>query len=261
MAAIPSSPWILSPRDRPPCRARLFCFPHAGGGATAFREWQGLALAGVEVCGVQPPGRENRFHEPPLTAMPALVEQANAALRPWLDVPFAFFGHSLGALLAFETARRLRRERGPLPAWLFVAGCEAPARFRAADPPLHTLPRDRFLDELRRLKGTPEAVLRNAELLDALLPLLRADFAVLETYRYTAEPPLACPLTAFGGLEDEQVSPDSLAAWEAEATAGFDLHLLPGDHFFPRTSRDTLLEIVNGHLRFLVGTATEGTAP
>src|SRR5947209_7015556 len=104
MPTMPSSPWILPPRARTPCRARLFCFPHAGGGASAFREWQGLARAGVEVCGVQPPGRENRFHEPALTDMAALAEQAAGALGPWLDVPFALFGHSLGALLAFETA-------------------------------------------------------------------------------------------------------------------------------------------------------------
>jgi medium-chain acyl-[acyl-carrier-protein] hydrolase len=252
------TPWILTFHTAAAPRARLFCFPHAGGGASAFREWAGLVPAGVEVCAVQPPGRENRLREPPLTALPPLVVEAAAALLPWLDLPFAFFGHSLGALAAFEVARQLRRQGAPTPTWLFAAGCEAPQRLRPADPPLHALPRERFLAELRRLEGTPEAVLNSAELLDVLLPLLRADFAVLETYRYRPELPLACPITAVGGVEDRQISRDDLAAWGEQTAAGVEMHLLPGGHFFPRTACAGLLELLNVPLRSLVNKPAEG---
>jgi medium-chain acyl-[acyl-carrier-protein] hydrolase len=240
---------------------RLFCFPHAGGGASAFRDWAALAGPGVQVCPVQLPGRESRAREPLVLSLAALAQQAALGLRPYLDMPFAFYGHSFGAVLAFEVARALRGSSSAGPAWLFAGGCPAPARLRAADPPRHTLPHDAFLAEVVRLGGTPQAVLSSSELLDLVAPILRADFAALETYRHEPGPPLACPITVFGGLDDDQVRPDDLEAWREATRAGFEMHVLPGDHFFPRTSLAPLLELLTRALQSLDLGAPRGPQP
>lgn len=249
----PSSPWIVPPRSALTPRRRLFCLPYAGGAASIYRDWPSLAPPGVGVCAIQLPARERRLREAPLASMSAVLEGLTPALRPWLDLPFALFGHSIGALIAFELTRRLRRDKGPQPDWLFVSACTAPQLARPSHQPLHDLPRDELVAELRRLQGTPEAVLDHPELLDLLLPALRADFAVWETYRYTDEPPLACPLTAVGGRDDPEVSEEGVRAWAQQTTGPFDAHLFPGDHFFLRPAQDQLLEVVNRHLQSLPG--------
>ena len=252
------TPWILGPPpdreggggETPPLR--LFCFPYAGGGASVFHGWQAALPAGVTVCPVQPPGRENRLREPAFTAMGPLVEAAATALRPHLRPPFALFGHSLGALVAFELARWLRREGMTAPACLFASGCRAPQLQRPPERPAHRLPRADFIAELRRFKGTPEAVLDNAELLEVLLPVLLADFAAAETYRYTEEGPLETPITVFGGAEDERVDDDGLAAWAARTAGAFRLHRLRGGHFFLRTDRAFFLQSLSASLQAIL---------
>lgn len=251
-AAPGPKPWILGPPPDPSARLRLFCFPYAGGGASVFHGWGPSLPAGVAVYPVQPPGRENRLREPAFTAIGPLVEAAATALRPLLRPPFALFGHSLGALVAFELARRLRREGAPAPACLFASGCRAPQLQRPAVLPAHRLPKDVFIAELRRLKGTPEAVLNNAELLEVLLPVLLADFAAAETYRYTEEKPLDSPITVFGGDEDGQVDGHGLAAWAAQTAAAFRLHRLPGGHFFLRTDRAFFLQSLSASLQTIL---------
>lgn len=243
IASSTTDPWLAGLRPNPRARLRLCCLPHAGGGASLYRRWADLLPQDVEVCPVQLPGREGRFREPAFTRMPALTQALAQALRPCLDRPFAIFGHSMGALVGFEVARLLRRHYGLEPAHLFVSGHAAPQL-----PPdhvaIHALPDEAFRQELRRLNGTPQAVLDHTELMETLLPTLRADFAVCETYAYEAEAPLGCPITAFGGLQDGRVSRSGLDAWRAQTSAAFHARMLPGDHFFAHTAQPLLVEMV-----------------
>jgi medium-chain acyl-[acyl-carrier-protein] hydrolase len=162
------------------------------------------------------------------------------AIQPQLDRPFAFFGHSMGAMICFELARRLRREGGARPRHLFVSGRTAP-QLKADRPSPHDLPQDEFESELRRLKGTPDKVLAHAELMQLVLPPLRADFTLVGTYAYSPEPPLACPISAYGAVEDEEVSRENLEAWREQTTAAFNVRMFPGGHFFLHDARPLLL--------------------
>jgi medium-chain acyl-[acyl-carrier-protein] hydrolase len=228
---------------------RLFCLPFAGGGASVYRPWDpGLPLT-VEVCAVQLPGRETRFRESPYTRLAPLVADLADVLGPILDVPPVFYGHSMGALAAFELARELRRRGGPLPARLIVGGRRAPDR-PPRSTPLHTLPDAEFLVELKRLNGTRSAVLENDDLMRVLLPVLRADFAVHETYVYAAEPPLDCPILAVTGEADTICRPAELEGWRRHTRAEFEAVTLPGDHFFLQTHRPQLLGLIARHLEF-----------
>jgi len=202
-----------------------------------YRTWSERLPREVEVCPLQLPGRGSRLHEAPFTSMTALVEAMSQAILPHLNKPFALFGHSMGAAIGFELARRLRREGGgrTQPVKLFVSGRRAP---QIPYPPILTydLPEQDFLEELRRLNGTPLEVLKNPELMELMLPTLRADFSVIQTYTYTAEPPLDCPISVYGGLQDYEVGIEQLEAWREQTTASFSLQMLPGDHFFVNTS-------------------------
>ena len=176
-----TDPWLACRKQNQRARVRLFCFPYGGSGASLFRGW---SLPGsVDLCPVQIPGRETRFRERPFTRLEPLVEQLVQALRSYLDLPFALFGHSIGALIAFELARRLQRRLRLTPLRLFASAYGAPHLPRDGQP-LHALPAAEFCNELERLNGTAAGVIANKELIDLLLPTLRADFAVCETYRY-----------------------------------------------------------------------------
>ena len=229
--AAASDSWISFRKPGPKTRLRLFCFPYAGAGALIFRTWSDCLPADVEVCPVQLPGRGTRMVERPYTQLSPLVEALAQALAPLLDRPFAFFGHSLGALVSFELARRIRRQYGVHPVRLFVSAGRAPQILHRGLP-IHTLPDKEFLMELRRLNGTPSELLDHAELMELMLPLLRADFAVYETYQYSSEAPLNCPISAFGGLQDNKVSDSDLDAWRVQTSVSFSLRMFPGDHFF-----------------------------
>lgn len=238
-----TTPWLVRYKASPRARLRLFCFPYAGGSAYVFRQWPQSLPDFIDVCAVQPPGRGGRLREQPFTRLDALVAAAASALIPFMDMPFAFFGHSMGAMIGFELARRLRSLGAAGPKHLFVAAGRAP-RLACERVITYDLPEPQFVEELRRLGGTPAEVLENEELLHLMLPLLRADFAVTQTYSYAEGPPLDCPLTAFGGLQDEEVKRESVAPWGEYTTASFSLHMLPGGHFFLHSSQDALLEIV-----------------
>lgn len=222
---------------------RLFCFPYAGGGASAFREWEQELPGAVEVLAVQPPGREGRLAEAPFTRIPALVQALVAPLRAKLEagpsVPCAFFGHSLGALVAYELTLELRRRGEPGPDHLLVSGSRAP-HCTLPDDPVHVLRGEAFKDRLRVLGGTPPQVLENEELMNLFTPLLLADFELSETYRHGVEP-LNVPISAFAGTDDPEVSLDRVEAWREQAGAGFHLDLLPGDHFFLHSAQTLLL--------------------
>ena len=175
--------------------------------------------------------------------MEALAE----AIRPWLNIPFAFFGHSMGALIAFELTRRLRQQYGCEPEWLFVSGRRAP-QMAKGDPITYNLPRDELIAELRQINGTPQEVLEHEELMELMLPLLRADFQLTQTYEYVADVPVRCPITVYGGLEDYEVGRDVLLPWREQTSFRFGLHMLPGDHFFLRSSQSLLLSLLTREL-------------
>jgi medium-chain acyl-[acyl-carrier-protein] hydrolase len=236
----------VSPQ-RPRALVRLFCFPHSGAGAYTFWTWLPSFPAHIEICPVRLPGRENRIDEPLIADMPALAQATAAGLRPYLDRPFAFFGHSMGALLSFELARYLRRHDGLSAVRLFVSGHGAP-HLPAAEPPCHALPEAEFVTKLRELHGTPDEVLDNLELRALILPIVRADFAMCETYVYEDDEPLACPISAFGGRQDGCVSRADLEAWSVHTRADFSARLLPGDHFFLHQARVQLIRLIEDDL-------------
>ncbi|WP_305883644.1 thioesterase II family protein [Chroococcidiopsis sp. CCNUC1] len=226
-----SNMWVACPAPKPQAALRLFCFHYAGGSGLSFRPWLDWLPLNVEGCLVELPGHGMRLSEPPFTRLEPLIAALHQALLPSFTKPFVFFGHSMGALVSFELARRLRREQHPLPLHLFVSGQRSP-QIPDPDRPIHALPDSEFLDELRRYNGTPEAVLANTELMQLLLPTLRADFAAIETYDYSDEPPLDFPIGVLGGLQDWKADPPSLESWREQTQAIFDLRLFPGDHFF-----------------------------
>ena len=240
--------WIIRRKPNPQARLRLFCFPYAGGGVSIFRGWPDGLPADVEVCPVQLPGRGTRLMEPPFTRLAPLIQALAQALSPLLDKPFAFFGHSLGALISFELARQLRRQYGVQPARLFISADRAP-QIANRDPLTHSLPEGEFMRELRRLKGTPRELLEDQEVIQIMLPILRADFAVYETYGYSTEPALNCPISAFGGLQDQRVSRGDLEAWRDQTSDSFSLRMFPGDHFFLHSTQPVLLRVLCQELR------------
>lgn len=212
-----------------------------------FRSWSNSLPPTVEVCPVELPGRGNRLKEPPFTRLSPLVQAIAHAILPHLDKPFAFFGHSMGALISFELTRLLRREYGRSPVHLFVSASRAP-QVPDPDPPIHALPQPEFLEELRCLNGTPKEVLENTELMQLLLPILRADFAVIENYVYAPEPAQDFPIIAFGGLQDRKVSCDALEAWREQTSASFSRQMLPGNHFFIQSAQPLLLRLLSQKL-------------
>jgi medium-chain acyl-[acyl-carrier-protein] hydrolase len=234
------NPWIHIPFPSACACLRLFCFPHAGGGAAAYRKWSELLPAVVEVCPVLLPGREARLSETAFSSVFPLVDALAPAITPYLDKPFVFFGHSMGALVAFELTRKLRRKGQPLPECLFVSARVAPS-FALKSPPLSHLPEDEFTRALARFNGCEEGVLQHAELMKLLLPALRADFALHEEYQYIEEPALECPIMVFGGLQDVATEADGLNAWRLHTARRFVRRMFAGDHFFINTQQSFFL--------------------
>ncbi|GLV53947.1 thioesterase [Dictyobacter sp. S3.2.2.5] len=236
--------WLFFPqKQQRESQVRLFCFPYAGGGASIYNSWAEELPAQIELCALQLPGRENRFAEPPFTNLNQLVETLLPVLKPYLDVPFAFFGHSMGALTAFELARAIRNAYGWEPEYLFVSGHSAPHVPRQRKT-LHHLPTADFIQEVRKLNGTPEEVLQSEELLELFLPLLRADFELCETYAYQSQAKLSCPIVALGGLQDEDVPRDALEGWCEHTSAHFCRRFFYGDHFFLHRHRQYLTKFI-----------------
>jgi medium-chain acyl-[acyl-carrier-protein] hydrolase len=216
--------WIVRPVRRPQALLRLVCFPPAGGGAATYRPWAQRLPPAIELCAVEPPGRGTRLRETPLDTLAALVDGCLPAVAREVEPPFALFGHSMGALLAFEVARRLAPEH------LFVSGHRAPSLpMRRA--PIYALPDAELCAHLARYNGTPRALLDEPDVMRLLLPAIRADLAAAETYAYGGGAPLACPLTAFGGDADEVAAYGELAAWSAHTTGPFAQRTFAGDHF------------------------------
>ncbi|GAA4771510.1 alpha/beta fold hydrolase [Streptomyces sanyensis] len=237
------SPWTPGPQAAPDAAFRLFCFAHAGGGSSAFREWRGAFGTGVDVRPVLLPGREARLREPPVRRMDELLGPLCAGLLPLLDRPFAFFGHSLGAVVAYETARELALCGGPRPEHLLVSARRAP-HLPSRQAPVHRLAEGEFLRVVAEMGGTPADVIAQPGLLRAFLPGLRADFELNETYVPRARGVLDCPVSAFAGDRDPQVAPDEMAAWRDTTRGPFRLRVLPGGHFYLREDPAALTALI-----------------
>jgi medium-chain acyl-[acyl-carrier-protein] hydrolase len=241
MTPVPANPWLTILRPNRSAKIRLICIPYAGGGPQMFRNWPAL-LPVAEVVAVNLPGRGRRIGEPPFTSLVPLARALSRALGSLCGSPFAFFGHSMGALIAYETARQLRRDYGIRPVHLFVSGAFAP---HLPDPnPLHGLSDKEFLEEVRKLGGMPEEVLASTELMELLLPTLRADFTVAETYTCGLEEPLSCPITAFGGTDDPLATPAEVSCWPLHTDGRSQIHMYRGGHFFLESALPQIVDVL-----------------
>ena len=236
--------WFAFLKPNSQARIRLFCFPYAGGGALAYRSWIEDMPREIEIFPVQLPGRENRFNEEPYTDVEPLVNRLLSVIRPYLNSPFAFFGHSMGALLSFKLTKKLNAEGLALPLHLFISSRRGP-HLPGPDIPLHTLPKSGLIDMLKSFGGVPDMILKDPEVLDFFLPTLRADLYLSETCPLENGNPINCPITAFGGLRDPYASIGELEAWRQHTRQEFRLKTFPGGHFYIREFTQELLKEIS----------------
>jgi surfactin synthase thioesterase subunit len=235
-----TSPWFVSGTVKNQgAKWRLFCFPFAGGSGHEFRTW-GEQLPEAEVLGVLYPGRASRYRTPLIDNLAEMVAALLDEIGSYQDKPFAFFGHSLGALIAFELTCSLRRMGEALPQLLCISACDAP-QLLPVPPIIHNLADGAFVEAIRNIGGTPEAILQHQQLLAMMLPILRADLKILETYKYEAGAPLNIPLYAVGGADDTVVMKENLLAWEQHTVNRWESQFFPGSHFYFREEGNNLL--------------------
>lgn len=235
-----ASAWFSFPKPNPAAKVRLFCFPYAGSGANIFYKWHASLPDEVELCLVNLPGRDLRLKEKPFDRMSKLMQAIEYPLLPFLDKPVALFGHSMGALICYELSRHLRRRYGAQPAHLFISGCGSQRSLSAENLPA-----------LKTFEGAAETALNKATFLQLMLPTLKADLALCETYSHTTETPLDCAISVYGGLEDCMVKPEALEAWREETTGPFALHLFDDGHFFIQSNEALVLKALSEELRHM----------
>lgn len=239
-----SAPWFLrfAPVERP--AARVVCFAHAGGGASSYFGWTPLLGPAIDQLAVQLPGRETRILERPVSDLPSLSRELADVVAGWADAPLVFFGHSFGGLLAYEVARALRARHAIEVRGLVASAAQAP-HLRREIPPLRHLPDELLVEELSRgYQGIPSVVLAQRDLLNAFVPVLRADLSMLETYRHDAAEPLPCPVLALAGEDDRLATPEMVRRWAELTTGRFALRVFGGGHFFVRTARAEVASLV-----------------
>lgn len=236
------SPWFGSQTSIAGAQARLFCFPYAGGTEAAYRTWQQHVRHTIQIVPVQLPGRGSRVAEQAFTRLGPLVLALSQCFASEIDRPFAFFGHSMGGLIAFELARQLRRGRRPLPVHLFISAKCCPRHTEVVPAP--DLSDLQLIEVLRQYEGTPAEVLDNGELMNILLPAIRADMEMCNTYLCDSEPPLDCPITVFGGLNDLVSTRSCLEGWRDYTTGPFTIRMFPGGHFFIQKWEGSVLDVI-----------------
>ncbi len=243
-----SNSWLICHKPNPMARLRLFCFPYGGGGPSTFYNWPKGLPSDVETIGIQMPGLESRIMEPPIDSISMAVQSLLPEIYFKLDKPFAFFGHSLGALVSFELARAVLDRYSIQPTRLFVSGIRAP-HLPIRRSPIYELPEVEFLRELNSLySGIPEEILQNHDMLRMLLPGLRACLKMSESYRFIGGDPLDCDITAFGGYQDKTARREDLEAWRYHTKGMFTLHMIAGNHFFINSERVYFLRTLSREL-------------
>ncbi|WP_103063712.1 thioesterase II family protein [Actinomyces qiguomingii] len=241
--------WYESSAGMGPLAPDLVLFPPAGSGPSIFRSFSAEDL-GCRIHVASFPGRGRRFSEPPVTAWEELVEALVDGLSAVAGGAVALFGHSMGAVVAFEVARRMPVQ----PLALFVAGAGAPTPAGSARRRMwSTLTDAEFIKELRGIGGIPDEVAMNAELMEFMMPVLRADFELVDSYRYIGGPMLSCPIFVLGGQDDPTVLPEGLAGWAAHSSGRTEVSVLPGGHFFVQSHWRDVVGLVRGRVRQLVG--------
>ncbi len=235
--------WIAYRQPRPEAQLRLFCLPYSGAGASVYRIWGQQLPDRIEVCPIQLPGREQRFREKPFTRVGPLVSALCVALDRELDVPFSIFGYSAGAAVAYELAVQLRQRGHASPVELLLAA-RPPPHTETDLPLLHRLPDRALCEELREFGSTAEAMLEMPELMAMLLPVIRADIELNETYRTSGEALLDCPITVFGGLQDRRAKACDLTGWGQLTSGSCRVRLFPGGHFFLHESSQSVIAAV-----------------
>lgn len=238
---------------------RLYCLPHAGGSASAYRSWVGR-IDGVAVCPLQPPGRESRLKDAPHVRMEPMVAEITDVILSQDTMPYALYGHSLGALIGFEVVREIRRRGGAAPVHFFASGCPAPD-YRESTKPVSAMTDAQVVDLLRKLGGTPEWVLADQSVLAMILRPFRADFSVKETYEYQPEPPLSTPITVIAGTDDPRAGIETMADWREQTTAPYRLHTVTGGHFAVLERPEVTHKIIAEALAMTAAAGPQTTSP
>src|ERR1043166_1512951 len=241
------NPWFWRPAPRINADMRLFCFPYAGGNSiTIYRRWPALLPPEIELVAIQLPGRGNRIGEPPGRRVSDIVVPLSRAITPLLDKPASFFGYSMGGLICFELAHLLRSQCGIEPVHLVLAGRRAPQDL-AEKKITYDLPRPEFIAEIQKYNGLPSQSLKDKEMLELIIPILRADMELCQTSNYTPKRAFECPITVFGGYRD-QISEDDLNLWKEHTRGRFAKYMFAGDHFFINTAESEMLSILSSEL-------------
>ncbi|MGW2317449.1 thioesterase II family protein [Streptomyces sp. NPDC001680] len=238
--------WVVRPQRVADPRIRVFCFPHAGAGAAAFTPWATRMPAGVELCAIRFPGRENRIDEAPFEDLGLLTEELQRAVAALTDRPYVLAGHCSGSLVALELARRMRDKQARTPAALFVSSIPAPSR-RSSES-IHLLPREAFFDRVARYGGIDESLLGDPEVMEVFESTIRADFCMVEEAPYVRAEELGVPIVAVGGRDDPFVTFEDLAAWREETSEAFSLHHVDAGHFVLDQVMELIVTTMPGHV-------------
>jgi len=272
LACRPEGPWFFIPQPKPQAKLKLICFAYAGGNANIFRDWPSYLSEHIEVIAIQLPGRASRFKEPLLDSMESILGALEQVLFPFLEklneqgFAFAFFGHSMGASIAFELTRRLVDSKNIpkhikqndyiqniLPHCLIVSGSSPGTTDRdmtddSEQGRIYDLPQAEFFERLEKLNGTPSELLQHNDLMVLMEPILRSDFKVIETWQYQARPALPLPIHVYYGLDDMHVTQSSIQDWAKETTHHCEFFPFPGDHFYLQKDPEKLLNKLNESL-------------
>lgn len=243
------SPWFLIPKPNKKADLRLFCFTYAGGNAEVYHGWTDYLPENVEMIAIQYPGRMKRVNEKPFTRMTELVKSIAEEIKPYINKPFAFMGHSMGALIAYELARHNRNMGYPMPRHLFLAARKAP-HIQNVHPHIHKMSTEECISIIRSYDAVPEAVINNKELFALILPVIKGDFEMIETWEYE-EDSLETPITAFGGINDTLANRQDMEAWKRFTTSDFKTYIFPEKHFFIHNEevKKTMIAIISKTLQ------------